>query len=339
MTKQYTISVLGGGSFGTAIANIIASNGHSAYLWLRDTERAELCQRERENKHYLPGYKFDDALIATADLGKIIPESDLIFICVPSDSFRSVAKQIAPLVKADAMVVSTTKGIELNSFLLMSQILEQELPKTAIGVLSGPNFAKEIIQKQMTGTVIASDDQKILEIVPDILSSKTFRVYTNTDPFGVELGGALKNMYAIMAGMAAAAGVGYNSTAMLLTRSLAEMSRFATKLGANPMTFLGLAGVGDLILTCTSDLSRNYRLGYAVGSGETVAAATAKIGQAVEGVNTVKIVKQKAEELSVYMPLVFGLYGILFEGRALGDVMRGLMLGEQNKDVEFNLEE
>jgi len=336
MTKQYTISVLGGGSFGTAIANIIASNGHSAYLWLRDSKRAAECQKERENKHYLPGYKFDDGLTATADLESIIPASDLIFICVPSDSFRSVAKQIAPLIKTDAMVVSTTKGIELNSFLLMSQILEQELPSAIIGVLSGPNFAKEIIQKQMTGTVIASDDDKLLEILPDILSSKTFRVYTNTDRFGVELGGALKNMYAIMAGMAAAAGVGYNSTAMLLTRSLAEMSRFATKLGANPMTFLGLAGVGDLILTCTSDLSRNYRLGFAVGGGESVEDATIKIGQAVEGVNTVKIVKQKAEELSVYMPLVFGLYGILFEGRDMGDVMRGLMVGEQNKDVEFD---
>jgi glycerol-3-phosphate dehydrogenase (NAD(P)+) len=330
------ISVLGGGSFGTAIANITATNGYPTYLWMRDKAHADICQRDRENAEYLPGYKFSENLTVTSDLEEAVRASTIVFISVPSGAFREVARRIAPLVSGGCMVISTAKGIEAEGFNLMSQILEQELPGVPIGVLSGPNFAKEIVQKQLTGTVIASEDQRILDKVPAIISSDTFRVYTNEDLKGVELGGALKNMYAIMAGMAAAIGVGHNSTAMLLTRSLAEMGRFATRLGANPMTFLGLSGVGDLILTCTSSLSRNYRLGYAVGKGQSVEAALAEIGQAVEGVNTVQLVKKKAEEMSVYMPLVCGLYAVLFEEKSIADVMRQLMLGEQNKDVEYN---
>lgn len=336
MASGETITVLGGGSFGTAIANIIATNGHPTFLWMRDQERAETCQRDRENAAYLPGYRFSPQLTVTADLEQAVRASTIVFISVPSSSFRQIARRIAPLLQTGAMVISTTKGIEAEGFTLMSQILEQELSGVSIGVLSGPNFAKEIVQRQLTGTVVASQDSRILEKVPAILSSDTFRVYTNEDRYGVELGGALKNMYAIMAGMAAALGVGQNSIAMLLTRSLAEMGRFATRLGANPMTFLGLSGVGDLILTCTSDQSRNFRLGYAVARGQSVESALADIKQAVEGVNTVKLVKGKAEELSVYMPLVCGLYAVLFEGKAISEVMRQLMLGEKNKDVEYN---
>jgi glycerol-3-phosphate dehydrogenase (NAD(P)+) len=336
MASGDMISVLGGGSFGTAIANITATNGYPTFLWMRDQVRAETCQRERENAEYLPGYQFNPRLTVTANLEEAVRSSTVVFISVPSGAFREVIRRIAPLLSQEAMVISTTKGIEARGFTLMSQILEQELPGVPLGVLSGPNFAKEIVQKQLTGTVIASEDHRILDKVPAILSSDTFRVYTNEDRYGVELGGALKNMYAIMAGMAAAVGVGHNSTAMLLTRSLAEMGRFATRLGANPMTFLGLSGVGDLILTCTSSLSRNYRLGYAVGKGQSVESALAEIGQAVEGVNTVQLVKKKAEEMSVYMPLVCGLYAVLFEGKSIADVMRQLMLGEQNKDVEYN---
>lgn len=336
MASGDSISVLGGGSFGTAIANIVATNGCPASLWMRNAERAEMCQRERENAEYLPGYQFSPGLTVTADIEQAVRSSTIVFISVPSGAFREIARRIAPLLRSDAMVISTTKGIEAQGFTLMSQILEQEIPGVPMGVLSGPNFAREIVQKQLTGTVIASEDPRILDKVPAILSSDTFRVYTNQDRYGVELGGALKNMYAIMAGMAAAIGVGHNSTAMLLTRSLAEMGRFATRLGANPMTFLGLSGVGDLILTCTSNLSRNYRLGYAVGQGQSVEAALADIGQAVEGVNTVQLVKKKAEEMSVYMPLVCGLYAVLFEERSISEVMRQLMLGEQNKDVEYH---
>ena len=336
MTKLNTIAVLGGGSFGTAIANIIATNDFKTYLWMRDIGRAADAQEKRENSEYLPGYKFSNNLMVTSNFNEAVGKSDIIFISVPSESFRDIAKMVAPLVKPNSIVISTTKGIEHEGFTTMSQVLEQELSNVRIGVLSGPNFAKEIIQKQLTGTVIASEDKTVTDLIPQVLSSDTFRVYVNEDRYGVELGGALKNMYAIMAGLANALGVGHNSTAMLLTRSLAEMGRIATKLGANPMTFLGLSGVGDLILTCTSDLSRNYRLGYAVGKGKTIPEAMAEIGQAVEGVNTVKLVKQKAEELDVYMPLVSGLYAVLFEGQAISEVMKLLMVGEQGHDVEYS---
>jgi len=335
MTHTLTIAVLGGGSFGTAIANIIATNGHRTYLWMRDAERAQRCQQQRENAEYLPGYILNDHLIATANLAEAVGSADVVFISVPSQSFREVTCQAAAYIRDNAMVISTTKGIEAKGFYLMSQVLEQELPGNRIGVLSGPNFAKEIVQQQPTGTVIASSDEDVVSCIQQILCSETFRVYANKDRYGVELGGALKNIYAIVSGMAAALGTGHNTQAMLLTRSLAEMGRFASRMGADPMTFLGLAGVGDLILTCTSDLSRNYRVGLAVGQGKGLETVVKELGQVAEGVNTVKLVKQKAEELGVYMPLVYGLYGVLFEQRSIADVVQGLMLGEQNNDVEY----
>lgn len=335
MRKVLKVAVLGGGSFGTAIANIISCNHHHTYLWMRSEAQASECQRNRQNAGYLPGYVLHDDLIITADLRLAISDCDLLFVSIPSHSFRSVVRQIAPILPEQAIVVSTAKGIEPEGFTLMSQILEQELPHHAIGVLSGPNFAKEIVQQQQTGTVIASEDDGVINCVQETLCSASFRVYANHDRYGVELGGALKNIYAIICGMAAALGAGHNTQAMLLTRSLAEMGRFAQLLGANPMTFLGLAGVGDLILTCTSDLSRNYRVGFALGQGKKLDEVVASLGQVAEGVNTLRQVKQKADDLGVYMPLVSGLYAVLFQGKAISEVAHGLMMGEQNYDVEF----
>lgn len=337
MTTQLTVAVLGGGSFGTAIANIIACNNQRVFQWMRSQEQVAGIQRERENSRYLPGYRLHDNLQATADLGEAVRDASLVFVSIPSHSFRAVVQEAKPFLRADAMVVSTSKGIEPDNaaFTLMSQILEQELPGQAIGVLSGPNFAKEIVQQQQTGSVIASESDALVNCVQKTLCSRSFRVYANHDRYGVELGGALKNIYAIICGMAAALGAGNNTQAMLLTRSLAEMGRFAQLMGANPMTFLGLAGVGDLILTCTSDLSRNYRVGYALGKGGNLDQVVNNLGQVAEGVNTLRQVKQKADELGVYMPLASGLYAVLFEGKAIADVATSLMMGEQNHDVEF----
>ncbi|UZJ45651.1 NAD(P)H-dependent glycerol-3-phosphate dehydrogenase [Marinimicrobium sp. C6131] len=335
MTQELTVAVLGGGSFGTAIANIIAENGVRTFLWMRDSASAAETQAARENRRYLPGQRLADGLEVTSDLDRAVSGSDLVFVSIPSHSFRAVTRQIAPLLRKEAMVISTAKGIEPKGFTLMSQVLEQELPEHAIGVLSGPNFAKEIVARQQTGTVIASESEALIRQVQSCLRSETFRVYANPDRYGVELGGALKNIYAIVCGMAAALGAGHNTQAMLLTRSLAEMGRFAAAMGANPMTFLGLAGVGDLILTCTSDLSRNYRVGYALGQGQPLEQVIQGLGQVAEGVNTLRQVKQKADELGVYMPLVSGLFAVLFEGEAIADVARKLMLGEQNHDVEY----
>lgn len=329
------VTVLGGGSFGTAIANIVATNGYHTELWFRDSERARECDHKRENSHYLPGYRLHDNLRISANLQESLQGADVVVVAIPGQSFREVARLAAPYISAGAMVVSATKGIEAPNFTLMSNILAEELSGARIGVLSGPNFAKEIVQNQHTGSVIASEDDEVLAVIPKVFSSNTFRVYTSRDKFGVELAGAIKNIYAIVCGMACALGAGHNTHAMILTRALAEMGRFADKLGANAMTFLGLAGVGDLILTCSSDLSRNYRVGFALGSGKTLQQTLEEIGQVAEGVNTLQIVKHKADELGVYMPLASGLYAILFEGQDIGRVVQGLMTGAMASDVEF----
>ncbi len=335
MTTQHRIAVLGGGSFGTAIANIMATNGYDTQLWMRNPERAARCAGIRENPEYLPGYKLSDNIHPTADLVEAVTDSDLVFLSIPSKSFREVAQMVSPHIKAGTIVVSTTKGIEPSHFTLMSEILEQEISQARVGVLSGPNFAKEIVQQQYTGTVIASSDTGLCETVQKTLHSPYFRVYSNADRFAVELAGTLKNAYAVVCGMATAMGCGHNTLSMLITRSLAEMGRFAHQLGGNPLTFLGLAGVGDLILTCTSPLSRNYRLGYALGEGKGLQETLEEIGQTVEGVNTVRLVKSKADELEIYMPLVSGLHSVMFEGLTIAEVVSKLMLGEQTTDVEY----
>lgn len=330
------VAVLGGGSFGTALANIIATNGHQTCLWFRDETRAAECQKSRENSKYLPGYRLHDGLNVSADLEQALAKADVVVIAIPSDSYRKVVRSVAPLVKPETIFVSATKGIEAPDFTLMSDILVQELSGVRVGVLSGPNFAKEIVQNQQTGSVLASEDERVLELIPKVFSSNTFRIYSSHDKFGVELAGALKNIYAIISGMANALGCGCNTHAMIVTRALAEMGRFADRLGANAMTFLGLAGVGDLILTCSSDLSRNYRVGYAIGKGQSLAQILNEMGQVAEGVNTLKVVKQKADELGVYMPLASGLYSILFEGQDIAEVVQILMTGEMTTDVEFH---
>lgn len=332
MTK---VAVIGGGSFGTVIANIPALNGYDVCFWMRSQEAARAINDSRENSAYLPGYKLDQRVVATSDMAEAVSSAELIFVAVPSKSFREVVRSVLEHAAPDAILISTTKGIEAGSFKLMSQVLADEAPEAKIGVLSGPNLAKEIAAGHLTGTVIASAHEEVRERVKDLLKSRTFRVYTNDDMFGVELGGSLKNIYAIIAGMAAALGMGYNTNSMLVTRSLTEMARFGRELGADPMTFLGLAGVGDLVVTCSTSLSRNYRIGEALGAGKSIEEAVQEVGQVAEGVNTVKQVKEKADELDVYMPLANGLYQIIYEQASINSIISTLMLGEQALDVEF----
>lgn len=331
------IVVLGGGSFGTAIANMIAGNGHPVVLWMRDRENAERSQRERVNQRYLPDYPLDDHLSITSDLALALSDADLVFFSIPSASFRSVARKAAAYIKPGCIAISTAKGIEAEGFTRMSEILEQELERPRVGVISGPNLAKEVARQEITATVIASADPEVCELVQSQLMTPNFRVYANSDVYGVELAGTLKNIYAIEAGMASAMGLGQNTLSVLITRSLAEMTRFAAVLGADPMTFLGLSGVGDLFVTCTSPLSRNFRIGQALAQGKTLDEASAAIGQVAEGVNTTRLVKQKADELGVYMPLATGLYEVMFEGRSVPRVLRNMMLSEKSDDVEFRV--
>lgn len=329
------VAVLGGGSFGTAIANMIAENKHDVFLWLRSEERADEINKQRVNRQYLPDLTLNERVTASTELAEVVKYAEFIFVAVPSHSCREVAQLLSKFIDAKASLISLTKGIEPETFELMSQVLAEVLPRYPLAVMSGPNLAKEIADKHLTATVIASKNNKLISSVQKLLQSKTFRVYSSTDMYGVELGGALKNCYAIMCGMAAALGCGQNTIGMLLTRSLAEMSRFAVKLGANPMTFLGLSGVGDLIVTCMSPLSRNYRVGYALGEGKPLQSILDELGQVAEGINTLQLVKIRAEQLNVYMPLVNGMYDILHNGKSIDEVVDTLMLGEQNTDVEF----
>jgi len=335
MIKKQSVCVLGGGSFGTALANIMANNGYQVSQWMRNEQQVEEINLTGLNSRYLPGAELHHELLATSNLEQAIKDSDTIFVSIPSKSFEQVVERIAPLLTADKMLISTTKGFNPNRFELMSDILRRNPATQKIGVLSGPNLAKEIAAGQITGSVIASNDEKVRARVIELLKSKTFRVYENADSTGVELAGALKNIYAIVCGLAKALKVGENTMAMIMTRSLAEMSRFAVHFGANPMTFLGLAGMGDLIATCSSPLSRNYRVGFAIGSGQPLESAVEEIGEVAEGVNTLRMVVEEASKHQLYMPLAVGLSRLLFDGAKLDTLIGSMMTGEQKWDVEF----
>lgn len=335
--QTHRAAVVGGGSFGTAIANILAENGFQVKQWMRSAETIEQINTLHENKQYLPNVKLHEAIVATGDLADAITGAEVVFYAIPSKSFRELVERTKDMVSKEQILISTTKGIEPEGFNLMSDILRGVFPSNPVGVISGPNLAKEIGQRQLAATVIASKDKRVRDFIQQSLSCEFFRIYVNADMYGVELGGALKNIYAIITGMAGALGYGENTKAMLVTRSLAEMSRFAVSQGANPMTFLGLAGVGDLVATCVSPLSRNYRVGYAVGKGESLDQAIESLGEVAEGINTLRYVRNQANETGIYMPLVNALYDVLFEGAEVQQVAKALMTGEHNTDVEFSL--
>ena len=328
------IAVLGGGSWGTVLANLAAINGNKVTLWMRDEANVESINTNSLNKKYLPDYLLDRRLIATSNI-EDIESSLLVLFCVPSSSFREVLLKSIKYVNPEALLISATKGIEEKGFLLMSQILENEIKSHDIGVISGPNLALEISQNQLTGTVIASKSKKLREECIKIFASDSFRIYTNSDPYGVELGGALKNIYAIACGIADGLQSGENTVGMIMTRGLAEMSRFAVNQGADPMTFLGLSGVGDLITTCASPLSRNHAFGKLIGKGFQVDEAQKEIGQTTEGLKTLKVVWNKSKEEGVDMPIVNSLYKIIYENEPLEGSIEKVLGTDQPKDVEF----
>jgi len=335
MTKK-KIAVLGGGSWGSVLSNLASLNGSEVVLWMRDKKVVNFINEKKENRKYLPGYKLDKSLIASSDLS-VINSANLVLFCVPSDAFREVVLKSRDFISSEAHLVSATKGVEEEGFSLMSDILETNSQEGQnVGVISGPNLAKEISLGQLTGTVIASKNKKLRNDVVEIFSSNFFKVYTSEDPYGVELGGTLKNIYAIACGIADGLNSGENTIGMIMTRGLAEMSRFAVSQGADPMTFLGLSGVGDLITTCASPLSRNHTFGKLIGVGFSVDVAKTKIGQATEGIKTLRAVWKKAKEESIPMPIVDSLYEIIYENKPLNNSVEKVLGRDQLKDVEFS---
>ena len=319
------------------MANIAAANGVEVALWMRDPQQVQKASSERENARYLPGHPLVEGVQPTNDLEWAVRDRRLLFVTVPSASFRAVCKNVAPFVQPKDMIISGTKGIEGEGFVMMSEIISEETSVAHVGVISGPNLAEEMASRQYTGTVIASTSDALTMRVQESLHTATFRVYTSSDIYGVELAGALKNIYAIVCGMATGLNVGQNTISMLVTRSLAEMSRFAVSLGANPFTFLGLAGVGDLLATCTSPLSRNFQLGHKLASNVSLDDAVAELGKLAEGVNTLAVVHREAATKGVYMPLVAGLHSVVFDNQPIAGVISGLMSSDQGADVEFAL--
>ena len=331
------IAVLGGGSFGTVLANIAASNGNNVSLWVRDSEQALRINSEGANSTYHPELKLSSNIAASENLEEVIKDSDIILIATPSIIFENIVQRIVPLIEGGAHIISCTKGIKLDPFRSMSDIISMnvDLNINSVGVLSGPNLAREIAENKVAGTVIASTSDVLITCVKDALSSDSFKVYSSNDIQGVELAGALKNIYAIICGMADAMGVGENAVGLILTRSMAEMSRFAVAKGANPITFLGLAGMGDLVATCTSNLSRNFQLGTYLGGGLSLKEAKDRVGQVAEGVRTLEVIKEESANLNIKMPLVDSLHDIIYKSSSPKTLIDDLVKNPHEVDVEF----
>ena len=337
MNNIKKIAVLGGGSFGTVLANIAASNGNNVSLWVRDSDQALRINSEGANSIYHPELKLSSNIAASENLEEVIKDSDIILIATPSIIFENIVQRIVPMIEGGAHIISCTKGIKLDPFRSMSDIISMnvDLNINSVGVLSGPNLAREIAENKVAGTVIASTSNVLINCVKDVLSSDSFKVYSSNDIQGVELAGALKNIYAIICGMADAMGVGENAVGLILTRSMAEMSRFAVAKGANPITFLGLAGMGDLVATCTSNLSRNFQLGTHLGGGLSIKEAKDRVGQVAEGVRTLEVIKEESSNLNIKMPLVDSLHDIIYKSSSPKTLIDDLVKNPHEVDVEF----
>ncbi|KPD24361.1 MULTISPECIES: NAD(P)H-dependent glycerol-3-phosphate dehydrogenase [Idiomarina] len=311
------VTILGAGSYGTALAICFARKGIPTMLWGRDSEKVALMTSARENAAYLPGCPFPESLQVTDDLELALKDVDNVVVVVPSHSFSSMLKQAKPLLKENARVAWATKGLEPDTGRLLYEVAEEILAdKHPLAVLSGPTFAIEMAKGLPTAISMSSTDQTFVDELSDMLHcDRSFRVYTNNDFIGVQLGGVVKNVIAIGAGMADGIGFGANARTALITRGLAELTRLGLKLGAKSDTFTGMAGLGDLILTCTDNQSRNRRFGLALGEGKSVEQALKDIGQSVEGYRNTKEVVALASRNGVEMPIAEQIYAVLYEGK------------------------
>ena len=337
------VGVLGAGSWGTALAVLLANKGNKTVLWARNQEFAKQIRESRENKSYLPGIELPAALEITSDISKAVTDKEVILFVVPSHGLREVAKQVSmalddlskspnhQITKSPNLpyaLVSASKGIENRTLLTMTEIMEEVLPSRLSGrlaALSGPSFAQEVASSIPTAVTIAASEHKLCTGLQDLFTTETFRVYTSLDLMGVQLGGALKNVMAIASGISDGMGFGTNTRAALITRGLAEMSRLGMRLGANPLTFAGLAGLGDLVLTCTGDLSRNRQVGLKLGQGRSIDTILKEMSMVAEGVKTTNSVYAMAEKYKVEMPITNQVYRVLYEGLDPKDAVNELL--------------
>ena len=320
------IAVLGAGSWGTALAIQFARSGRRTLLWGRAEDDPDGMQQARENARFLPGAPFPDSLVATGDLAAVLAEAPVVVVAVPSHALRPVLTAMKPLLRPDSRVAWATKGFELETGRLPHQVAREVLgPGVDVAVLSGPTFAKEVGAGLPTAMTVAASAGNYARELAENLSGENFRAYTSTDIIGVEVGGAVKNVLAIGAGICDGLGFGANTRVALITRGLVEMTRLGVALGAQPATFMGLAGMGDLVLTCTDNQSRNRRMGLALAAGKTVEEAEAEIQQVVEGVLAARAVHQVAGRAGVEMPICEQIYQILYHGADPGGAVAALM--------------
>ncbi|WP_067725440.1 NAD(P)H-dependent glycerol-3-phosphate dehydrogenase [Oceanobacillus damuensis] len=330
------IAILGAGSWGTALSIVLADNGHNVRLWSHRREQVDLINRTHRNERYLD-VDIPQQITAYDDIGKAVEDVNAIILVVPTKAIREVCQQLNHVLDKNVTIIHASKGVEPITLKRVSEMISEEMPEydyEDIVVLSGPSHAEEVALRHPTTVTVSSVNIENAKIAQDLFNSDTFRVYTSTDILGIELGGALKNIIALGAGISDGLGYGDNAKAALITRGLAEIARLGTSLGANPLSFLGLSGVGDLIVTCTSVHSRNWRAGNLLGKGNKLEDVLEEMGMVVEGVRTVQAAYQFAKEQKVEMPITSGIYQILFEEKNPKEVVEQLMNRDKREEMD-----
>ncbi|MBP5426546.1 MAG: NAD(P)H-dependent glycerol-3-phosphate dehydrogenase [Clostridiales bacterium] len=327
------IAVIGAGSWGVALARVLSKKNDRVYLWSFFEDEAQMLQKGREHKSKLPNIILPENIFCTSDIKLVLEDADMALLVVPSDVVRNTAKLMKPYITKNTIIVNCSKGIEQGTDLLMTQVIEQEISNCKIGVLTGPTHAEEVARDIPTAIVAASNDIKTAEFIQDAFMSECFRVYTNTDVIGVQLGGALKNIIALCAGITDGLNLGDNTKAALMTRGMAEIVRLGVALGAKKETFSGLTGIGDLIVTCTSMHSRNRRAGILIGQGKTPSEAMDEVKMVVEGIKTAKGAYELSQKLNVSMPITKKAYDILFNGVDPRSAVYELMNRDKKSEV------
>ena len=327
------IAVLGGGSWGTTVASLVARNT-DVTLWARNPDTVNEINSQHSNERYLPGAKLVDRLRATNDIGEAVGEADVVVMGIPSQNFRTVLEEVKQHIRAWVPVISLTKGLELKTRMRMTQIIQQVLPGHPVGVLTGPNLAREIMAGQAAAGVIAMEDEIIVQELQNVFKSGLFRVYTNTDVIGCELGGVLKNIIAIAVGMGDGQGAGDNTRAALITRGLSEITRLGVAMGGKPETFAGLAGMGDMIATCTSPQSRNRHVGIELGKGRSMEDIIEEMTMVAEGAKSAPAVMALANEHNVEMPIASDVSRVLAGDASASRAFRGLLRVEAGAESE-----
>lgn len=334
MSKK--VAVLGAGSWGTALAMVLEGNGNDVRLWSHNVKQTAEINLKHTNKLYLPSVVLAENIRATSHLEEAIKDAEVIVFVIPTKAIREVAKMIAPLLTKPVVIVHASKGLEQESHKRISEILEEEIPESkrqAVVVLSGPSHAEEVAVKDLTTITAASTNDEAAKAVQDLFMNDYFRVYTNNDIIGVELGAALKNIIAVGAGALQGLGYGDNAKAALMTRGLAEISRLGVAFGADPRTFTGLSGVGDLIVTCTSVHSRNWRAGHMLGKGNSLKEVLESMGMVVEGIATTKAAYELAKQKEIEMPITAAIYEVLYNGANVEDIIVSLMKRDSKSEV------